>query len=59
MKRVKNIKLTFDKQVSDINKNVAVEPVTKGEVIDQLNKKFNLGIKAENCNMEMNIDTLG
>jgi ribosomal protein L9 len=59
LNKLKDIKIHFEKEVSHINKNVAVEPVSSQDVLDLLNKRYNLGILKENFNMDMGIDTIG
>ena len=34
--KLKDIRLVFDREVSEINKNVAMEPVLAGEVLEAL-----------------------
>jgi len=46
------MKLIFQREVSEINKNVAREPVEANEVLDSLNKRYNLGIRREDFKME-------
>ena len=50
--KLKDIKLIFNREVSDINKNVATKPVDPSEVLDSLNKRYNLGIKQEDFKLE-------
>ena len=57
--KLKDIKLVFEREVSEINKNVAKMPVTTTEVLQQLNKRYNMGIKKEDFKMETGIDTIG
>lgn len=38
---------------------VATEPVISAEVLEQLNKRYNLGILEEDFQMEAAIDTIG
>jgi hypothetical protein len=45
LSKLKDIRIIFDKEVSEINKNVAKTPVQAEEVLDSLNKRYNLGIK--------------
>ena len=49
----------FQREVSEINKNVASTPVEAFEVLDTLNKRYNLGIKREDFKMEQGLDTIG
>ena len=49
----------FQRDVSEINKNVATKPVEAAEVLDQLNRRYNLGIKREDFKMEQGLDTMG
>ena len=51
LNKLKDMKLIFQREVSDINKNVATEPVEPVEVLDSLNKRYNLGIKNEDFKM--------
>ena len=53
------MKLIFQREVSEINKNVASEPVEAAEVLESLNKRYNLGIKREDFKMEQGLDTIG
>ena len=57
--KLKDMKLIFQRDVSQINKNVATNPVEAGEVLDSLNKRYNLGIKREDFKMEQGLDTIG
>ena len=57
--KLKDIKLIFPREVSDINKNVALSPVEGAEVLDQLNKRYNMGIKKVDFKMEAELDTIG
>lgn len=57
--KLKEIKLIFNRDVSTINKNVATVPVSAQEVLDFLNRRYNMGIKKEDFAMETNIDTIG
>ena len=56
---LKNIKLVFRREVSEINKNVAKEPVTGQAILDQLNKRYNMLIRKEGFKMEQGLDTIG
>lgn len=51
LNKLKDMKLIFQREVSDINKNVATEPVEPVEVLESLNKRYNLGIKNEDFKM--------
>ena len=44
LSKLKQIKIMFDREVSEINKNVAKLPLESSEVLDQLNKRYNMGI---------------
>ena len=57
--KLKDIKLVFVREVSDINKNVATTPVQSTEVLNALNQRYNLGIKADDFKMEQGLDTIG
>ena len=59
LSKLKDIKLVFQREVSQINKNVATKPVEAAEVHDMLNKRYNLGIKKEDFEMEQGLDTIG
>ena len=59
MSRLKSIKLLFTRDVSEINKNVAKEPVDGQAILDQLNKRYNISIKKETFKMESGLDTIG
>ena len=57
--KLKDIKLVFVREVSEINKNVATSPVQANEVLSALNQRYNLGIKSEDFKMEQGLDTIG
>ena len=57
--KLKDIRIIFDKEVSEINKNVAKVPVSADEVLDSLNKRYNLGIKRNQFKMEQSLDSIG
>eukprot|EP00353_Schmidingerella_taraikaensis_P003295 CAMPEP_0185578178 /NCGR_PEP_ID=MMETSP0434-20130131/12220_1 /TAXON_ID=626734 ORGANISM="Favella taraikaensis, Strain Fe Narragansett Bay" /NCGR_SAMPLE_ID=MMETSP0434 /ASSEMBLY_ACC=CAM_ASM_000379 /LENGTH=107 /DNA_ID=CAMNT_0028195929 /DNA_START=284 /DNA_END=604 /DNA_ORIENTATION=- len=57
--KLKDIKLVFQREVSEINKNVATKPVESNEVLDSLNRRYNLGIKRDDFKMEQGLDTIG
>jgi len=57
--KLKDIRLIFNREVSEINKNVAKIPVDAQEVLDSLNKRYNMGIKREDFKMEQGLDTIG
>lgn len=57
--KLKDIKLIFNREVSEINKNVAKTPVDAQEVLDSLNKRYNMGIKKDDFKMETGLDTIG
>eukprot|EP00347_Sterkiella_histriomuscorum_P001665 403371141 len=59
LSKLKDIRIIFDKEVSEINKNVAKVPVSPDDVLDQLNKRYNLGIKKTDFKMETGLDTVG
>ena len=59
LEKLKDIKLIFNRETSEINKNVAKHPVVAQEVLDTLNKRYNMGIKKEDLRMEQGIDTIG
>ncbi len=59
LSKLKDIKLIFNREVSEINKNVAKIPVDPQEVLDSLNKRYNMGIKREAFKMEQGLDTIG
>ena len=59
LSKLKDMKLIFQREVSEINKNVASEPVEAAEVLESLNKRYNLGIKREDFKMEQGLDTIG
>ena len=52
LNKLKDIKLVFQRDVSEINKNVATKPVEASEVLESLNRRYNLGIKREDFRME-------
>ena len=57
--KLKDIRLIFQRDVSTINKNVATKPVEANEVLDSLNKRYNLGIERQDFKMEQGLDTIG
>jgi len=57
--KLKDIRIIFDKDVSEINKSVAKVPVSSEEVLESLNKRYNLGIKRQQFKMEQALDTIG
>jgi ribosomal protein L9 len=59
LSKLKDIRIIFDREVSEINKNVAKTPVQADEVLDSLNKRYNLGIKKQQFKMEQSMDTIG
>jgi len=59
LSKLKDMKLVFQREVSEINKNVATKPVESTEVLDSLNKRYNLGIKRDDFKMEQGLDTIG
>ncbi len=59
LNKLKDIKLIFNREVSEINKNVAKIPVDAQEVLDSLNKRYNMGIKKEDFKMEQGLDSIG
>lgn len=59
LEKLKDIKLIFNREVSEINKNVAKNPVVAQEVLESLNKRYNMGIKREDFKMEQGLDTIG
>lgn len=59
LSKLKDIRIIFDRDVSEINKNVAKTPVSAEEVLESLNKRYNLGIQREQFKMEQALDTIG
>lgn len=59
LSKLKDIKLIFNREVSEINKNVAKIPVDAQEVLESLNKRYNMGIRREDFKMEQGLDTIG
>ena len=59
LSKLKDIKLIFNREVSEINKNVAKIPVDAQEVLEYLNKRYNMGIRREDFKMEQGLDTIG
>ena len=57
--KLKNIRLVFDREVSEINKNITKQPLESFEVLAFLNKKYNLGVKDDDFKMEAQVDTIG
>ena len=56
---MKSIRLVFDREVSEINKNITKQPLESSEVLSFLNKKYNLGVKESDFKMESQVDTIG
>lgn len=59
LSKLRDIKLLFLREVSDINKNVAKAPVDAKEILDTLNKRYNMSIKKSDFKMESSLDTIG
>ena len=59
LSKLKDMKLLYEREVSQINKNIVTKPVNSNEVLDLLNKRYNLGIKREDFKMESALDTIG
>ena len=59
LSKLKDIKLVFPREVSEINKNVAKLPVQAQEILESLNKRYNMGIKRQDFKMEHSIDSIG
>ena len=59
MSKLKDIRILFDRDVSEINKNVAKTPVVAEEVLESLNKRYNLGIKKQQFKMDQALDSMG
>lgn len=59
LSRLKNIKIVFTREVSEINKNVAKTPVDGQAILDQLNRRYNMLIRKEDFKMESGLDTIG
>ena len=59
LQKLQSIQLVFERDVSDINKNVTKEPLTSEEVLEALNRRYNLGVKSEDFKMEATVDTIG
>ena len=57
--KLQTIRLIFDREVSQINKNVVQRPVLSTEVLNQLNSRYNLGVKESDFKMESQVDTVG
>ena len=57
--KLQSIRLVFDREVSEINKNVVQKPLLSEEVLKQLNSRYNLGVKPEDFKMEQQVDTVG
>ena len=57
--RLKSITLNFARPVSEINKNIAKEPLESSEVLAMLNSRYKLNIKDDDFRMESSIDTIG
>ena len=59
LSKLKDIKLVFNREVSEINKNVAKIPVDAQEVLESLNKRYNMGIRRDDFKMEQGLDSIG
>ena len=59
LSKLKDIRLVFVREVSEINKSVSKKPAEVHEVLEQLNKRYNMGIRKEDFKMESAIDTIG
>ena len=59
LSKLQQIKIIFDREVSEINKNVTKIPLQSSEVLEQLNKRYNMGIHNEDFKMESQVDTIG
>ena len=59
LNKLKDIRIYFDREPSNLNKNVAKEPIIAEEVLEAINKRYNLGIKEEDFKMETSIDMIG
>mmetsp|Transcript_32888 Transcript_32888/g.50286 ORF Transcript_32888/g.50286 Transcript_32888/m.50286 type:complete len:95 (-) Transcript_32888:11-295(-) len=57
--KLQSIRLIFEREVSEINKNVIQKPVLSEEVLRQLNNMYNLGVKESDFKMEASMDTVG
>lgn len=57
--KLKDIKLVFLREVSEINKNVAKAPVAGAEILESLNKRYGLGIQRDDFRMEHSLDSIG
>ena len=59
LNKLKDIKLIFSREVSEINKNVAKAPVDAVEVLESLNRRYNMGIKKQDFKMQHSLDSIG
>mmetsp|Transcript_40876 Transcript_40876/g.39454 ORF Transcript_40876/g.39454 Transcript_40876/m.39454 type:complete len:178 (-) Transcript_40876:27-560(-) len=59
LSQLKDIRIIFNKDVSELNKKVASEPVLGSEVLAMLNTQYNLNIQESDFKMDSGIDTLG
>ena len=59
LQKLQSIQLVFERDVSEINKNVTKEPLTSEEVLGALNRRYNLGVKSDDFKMEATVDTIG
>ena len=57
--KLKDIRIIFDREVSEINKMVAKVPLESREVLEAINKRYNMGIKEEDFKMESQVDSIG
>ena len=59
LSKLKQIRITFEREVSEINKNIAKVPLQSSEVLSQLNKRYKMNIKESDFKMEAQVDTMG
>ena len=57
--KLQQIRIVFDREVSEINKNITKQPLQSIEVLDLLNKRYKMNIKESNFKMEAQVDTIG
>ena len=57
--KLQQIRIVFDREVSEINKNITRQPLQSNEVLDLLNKRYKMNIKESNFKMEAQVDTIG
>ena len=57
--KLKNTKITFLRDISHINKQMVLQPILSDEVLETLNKRYNMGIKKDDFAMKSELDRVG